>query len=82
MGQKEGVVNLAALGAEFAVEDMRVGGLIGRRLTREKLATDPTGSIWRYKPLLPVGPDAAVPPLTVGWTPLYRANRLAADLGC
>jgi threonine synthase len=38
-------------------------------------------SIWRYKPLLPIAADAVVPPLTVGWTPLYDAKRLAATLG-
>jgi threonine synthase len=38
-------------------------------------------SIWRYKPLLPIAPDAPVPPLQVGWTPLYDAPRLATALG-
>ena len=38
-------------------------------------------SIWRYKPLLPVSPDSVVPPLNVGWTPLYNAPRLADELG-
>ncbi len=38
-------------------------------------------SIWRYRPLLPVEPDSPVPPLQVGWTPLYNAQRLAARLG-
>jgi threonine synthase len=38
-------------------------------------------TIWRYTPLLPVEPGAVVPPLTIGWTPLYRANSLAAELG-
>jgi len=56
-------------------------GLIGQRLTRKKLAADPTDSIWRYKPLLPVQADSPVPPLQVGWTPLYRARRLAEQLG-
>ncbi len=38
-------------------------------------------TIWRYKPLLPVKPDSEVPPLTVGWTPLYKTDRLTEDLG-
>lgn len=38
-------------------------------------------SMWRYRDLLPLAPDAAVPPLRVGYTPLYDAPRLAADLG-
>jgi len=38
-------------------------------------------SVWRYKPLLPVKPDAEVPPLQIGWTPLYATPRLGAELG-
>jgi threonine synthase len=46
------------------------------------LAQTPTDAgIWRYKPLLPVQPDSPVPPLRVGWTPLYAAPRLAELLG-
>ena len=56
-------------------------GLIGRQISREQLKNNRDMTIWRYKPLLPVGPDAAVPPLIVGWTPLYDAPRLASDLG-
>ncbi len=56
-------------------------GLIGRRISPATLAENRDYTIWRYKPLLPVEPDSPVPPLTVGWTPLYRADRLAAGLG-
>ncbi len=38
-------------------------------------------SMWRYLPLLPVARDAELPHLTVGWTQLLRADRLAAELG-
>ena len=55
--------------------------LIGRRISQGDLLHSTNHTIWRYKPLLPVEPDATVPPLTVGWTPLYRTDRLAADLG-
>ncbi len=55
--------------------------LIGRRISPATLAQNRDYTIWRYKPLLPVEPDSPVPPLTVGWTPLYRADRLAAGLG-
>ncbi len=60
---------------------------IKSRISRESLAQIPPlaggarGGIWRYKPLLPVEPDSPVPPLRVGWTPLYNAPRLAARLG-
>lgn len=47
-----------------------------------QLGHTPTDTgIWRYKPLLPVAPDSPVPPLRVGWTPLYAAPRLAELLG-
>lgn len=36
---------------------------------------------WRYKELLPVLQDAPVPHLSVGWTPVYDAHRLARALG-
>ncbi|GIK39236.1 MAG: threonine synthase [Chloroflexota bacterium] len=54
---------------------------IGRRFSRDDLRRSTDTTIWRYKPLLPIEPDAAVPPLTVGWTPLYQTDRLAAELG-
>jgi len=55
--------------------------LIGRRISQGDLLHSTNYTIWRYKPLLPVQPNAPVPPLTVGWTPLYRTNRLAKELG-
>ena len=55
--------------------------LIGRRISPASLAENRDYTIWRYKPLLPVEPDSPAPPLTVGWTPLYQADRLAAGLG-
>ncbi|MBN2306044.1 MAG: threonine synthase [Anaerolineae bacterium] len=42
-------------------------------------STDP--SMWRYRPLLPLAEGVTVPPLVVGWTPLYDAPRLAESLG-
>jgi len=61
--------------------------LIARRINPERLATDPTRSIWRYLPLLPVDPSAAQELIqntvlaSVGWTPLYPAPRLGVELG-
>ncbi|MEN8114231.1 MAG: threonine synthase [Actinomycetota bacterium] len=54
---------------------------IGETFTKESLAANPDRTMWRYRPLLPVAPDAAVPPLTVGGTPMYDAAPLAAELG-
>lgn len=55
--------------------------LIKRRLSREQLCASSDFSIWRYRPMLPIRPESAVPPLSVGWTPLYHTPRLAAELG-
>ena len=52
-----------------------------RDLSREMLAQNPDRSMWRYRPLLPIEEDSAPPPLRVGWSPLYRADRLARTLG-
>ena len=38
-------------------------------------------SIWRYRPFLPVEEDSPAPPLRVGWSPLYKADRLSKVLG-
>lgn len=55
--------------------------LIGRRISRDKLSQNPDRSIWRYKALIAVDPTTPVPPLQVGWTPMYNAPSLATRLG-
>jgi threonine synthase len=52
---------------------------IAAAVSREKIAAGPL-SIWRYADLLPVQSDPAVD-LNTGFTPLVRADRLAAELG-
>jgi threonine synthase len=52
---------------------------IAAATTRESIAAGPT-SIWRYANLLPAVNDGAVD-LGAGFTPLVRADRLAAQLG-
>lgn len=54
--------------------------VIGKRISPAALASSSEWSMWRYKALLPVPMDAPVPPLRVGWTPLYAAPRLGASL--
>ena len=54
---------------------------IGRQINKDTLMNSNIHSIWRYLPLLPIHPDATLPPLSVGWTPLYRSPRLAKKLG-
>ncbi len=54
---------------------------INRVTSPEKISASRENSIWRYWALLPLKDRGAVPPLQVGWTPLYRANFLGAQLG-
>lgn len=54
---------------------------IGRRISQGDLLYSTDYTIWRYLPLLPVSAEAKLPPLALGWTPLYRVPRLAAQLG-
>ena len=67
-------------------------GLVGQRVSPDRLAQDPTRSVWRYLDLLPVEPETVYsligrgggtsnPLAAVGWTPLYPAPRLAGELG-
>ncbi len=54
---------------------------IGKQLNKATLAADRNFTIWRYRPLLPIEDSSPVPPLTVGWTPIYDCPRLAAEFG-
>ncbi|MCP4306695.1 MAG: threonine synthase [bacterium] len=54
---------------------------IAAEWTKEDLAANRDRTMWRYKPVMPVAPDAEVPQLTVGGTPMYDAAPLANDLG-
>jgi threonine synthase len=49
---------------------------IAREWPRGSLQTAGEATMWRYRPLLPIGPAAVLPALAVGGTPLYRAAAL------
>src|SRR6516225_4413370 len=54
---------------------------IADTVSRERIQAGPR-TIWRYRDLLPVDLDEEVPvDLGAGFTPLVRADRLAAELG-
>ena len=55
---------------------------IGAKTSPRQISESRDFSIWRYADLLPLN-DAtkSAPPLQVGWTPLYHAQRLGAELG-
>ncbi len=52
---------------------------VSKTLTRESLENR-EASLWRYREVLPVVDDANVVTLGEGWTPLFRAGRLADAL--
>src|SRR5260370_16352109 len=54
---------------------------IRKRLNRDSLSADGNFSMWRYRTLLPVAETSRVPPLAVGWTPVYDCPRLAYQYG-
>lgn len=54
---------------------------IRRHFSPKSLADCRDYSMWRYRPLLPVEEESVPPPLRVGWSPLYKADRLARALG-
>jgi threonine synthase len=47
----------------------------------EWLAANPDRSLWRYRPLLPISDQAEIPPVPVGWTPVFPLSELARELG-
>jgi threonine synthase len=49
-------------------------------VTRESFEKGPL-NIWRYEALLPVDSKSPRPTVSIGWTPLYEANRLGEELG-
>jgi len=74
--------NEGILDVRYDYEELR------HRESRSTLADDRSPSLWRYRELLPLDPRALdealagdTPLNDVGWTPLYRAHRLADSLG-
>lgn len=50
-------------------------------IDRDEICASRMMNSWRYKPLLPIAPESKVPPLAVGWTPMYDSPRIANELG-
>jgi threonine synthase len=53
---------------------------INSRTSPSRISTSHDLSIWRYWELLPIENPTTIPPLRVGWTPLYNAKKLGMDL--
>lgn len=54
---------------------------IKENLKKSDLAENPDHSMWRYKALLPVEDLSRKPVVQIGWTPLYKAEKLGKKLG-
>ncbi len=54
---------------------------IGERFSKATLEADRNFTIWRYRALLPIAESSQVPPLAVGWTPIYDCPQLASQYG-
>ncbi|OGS07536.1 MAG: threonine synthase [Elusimicrobia bacterium RIFOXYA12_FULL_51_18] len=55
--------------------------LIKKRLNYEVLKDNHDRTLWRYMDILPLAGFKMIPPVQVGWTPLYKAERLGAGAG-
>ncbi|MCX5785651.1 MAG: threonine synthase [Elusimicrobia bacterium] len=55
--------------------------LIKKRLNCDVLKENHDRTMWRYMDLLPLAGFKNIPPVQVGWTPLYKAERLGAEVG-
>ncbi len=53
---------------------------IKKHFSKESLKENNDYTMWRYLPLLPVNDPSKIGPLKVGWTPLYKAERIRNDL--
>lgn len=54
---------------------------IKSQVTKDMMADRKENSMWRYKEFLPVTGEAKRPKLRVGWSPMYKSERLAEQLG-
>jgi threonine synthase len=53
---------------------------IRKTFTKETLSRNKDYSLWRYEPLLPIEDLSRIPPLQIGWTPLYETKSLGNNL--
>ena len=50
-------------------------------MRKPRLADDRNFTMWRYRALLPIDDSSSLPPLTVGWTPIYDCSSVARRYG-
>ena len=49
--------------------------------SKETFANNTDYSVWRYEPFLPIEENGPKPKLRVGWSPLYKPEKLAKEVG-
>lgn len=49
---------------------------VKKELTKEYLKNNEDHNVWRYLPILPLEGLTGAAPLQIGWTPMYKAERL------
>lgn len=54
---------------------------IKKHFNKADLKNNRDYSIWRYAPILPVKTLDHIPPLQIGWTPLYKSRKLGKNIG-
>ncbi|MBZ4687722.1 MAG: threonine synthase [Clostridiales bacterium] len=54
---------------------------ISQKVNKETFNARKEFSMWRYREFLPIEEESPVSPLRVGWSPLYKAERLGETLG-
>ena len=53
---------------------------IRQNFSKDDLKKNSDYSIWRYAPMLPIKTLDNIPPLQIGWTPLYHSRKLGKSL--
>jgi threonine synthase len=93
--KKEKGYKCITCGVEFSLDDVEYvckdcGGAlqvtydyqsIKKQFKKSDLTENQDYSIWRYKNLLPVDDLSRKPAVQIGWTPLYKADKLGNNLG-
>lgn len=50
-------------------------------ITKDEISQSKDFSLWRYRKMLPIKDETQIPPLQVGWTPLYKSEKIANETG-
>jgi threonine synthase len=73
---EEAMYHCPDCGTEGTLDVIYNMDLVKEELTKKYLKENQEKNIWRYMPILPLESRKGVAPLQIGWTPLYKANRL------